>query len=1117
MIPNDSMDGYQEVETLAQKQLSLSMAMELFKVVFFNLSNNNIPYANSRELRAHDQLVLHLVEAVSRSNPEMLSYILSSHCATTNAIKEAVYGSAIREKDHETVLRLLESGIDPNKKIENFQLFKCTFKRGMIELDCNLVSSPWSGIYEAAFACDTRLGKILINAGASVSHACIKSISALEIAAFAGGYAGASNKSVEFAQLLIEHGALIDNSTSCRKCTRLKLLSPIAISIIRQNNRMAEFLTEQDASIRPYEYTEVSRRGCDYHTVGLLQFKYFGIRTTPLNTAIVSGNMLIVERLLQPILSHPRPICLRFVKEALMTSILVGDADTASKLLAHHPGLLTIDRWTLGVKPLVATAWNKDISIAELLLERGAHIGPKRGDGILQVETPAPMHVAAYYGNTSLVRQLMHRGADHNVRYKSPQVLEPPGRLFFDTSFSRLLPVAVASPLQLALWNGSRETVSLLISQDAGVLSGKSFQGVDLEDGISISGLTFGVTSVLSSNQNARAVFEATKEIGSAFSVIQSYFSLGGLYRSEDLYLAVLAAIESKDYSIVRLIADYRPIGEIDSHEASALMLSIEEREWVIVSLLLRDPFLPGPSRSYYRIVNERLNYNEKEGLNHNRGYPDCSGHGLTPLVWAIHSKIDPVTRKLLQRGYKLQDGDVSILVGDILTVASTLYLLESMDLSCRQALLCCSIKMSCDIQQIQKCIGLVDSLDFDYCSMLHGTKIEESPLRLAAFMGDVSIVRLLLDVGAGTDFSPPGKKTALHIAAIVGHFDVVKSLLDGGAIVEPPRRLERGATALQWSAINGHLRIAKLLISSGADINTPPAKDCGRTALEGAAERGRLDMVQFLLEMGAKLDGEMRIYYVRSVDLAKRNGHYTIANLLKENGSWGERDQVLYDRPGFLMDEAHFRYDEEMDDWHIRKMKSLNGCEGSVGSSDSDFSLFSARSDTSDVEIDELDNVEEIDEFANQAYGIRHIPQAWWDGIDFAFADPYTHNFTGEQTLGHDLASYQLTTSHRVTELHETLEDSDAREPFTVQSAINQANNATVDHAPDRLDIVEEVVVREENLDLGIYNYTPGTDFVAGQLVSPNTVKTKWEGPFSNSREIDDINEVFGVLPFRL
>ncbi|KAI8951636.1 ankyrin repeat-containing domain protein [Xylaria longipes] len=638
MIPDDSVGGRQKAEALARKELSLSMATEMLKLVFFSLSNNhNIPYQNERNLRVHDRLVLHLIEAVSYSNPEMLSCIYSTgHCATTNAIKEAVYGSAIREKNYALVSRLLESGVDPNTNIQKFRHIECTIKRGIIELDRRFPSPPVrSGICEAAFACDIHLAKILLNAGASADSTCTMSGSALEIAAFAGGSAGASDKSAKFAQLLIEHGALIDRSASCRKCRLLKLISPIAISIARQNTHMLEVLIKEEASISLYTYSEVLRREHDNSRYGGTTwssrvFRSFKRSYAPLDVAIISGNDGLIRRLLRPVLSYPTQASVQVVKQALTTSCLSGNADTVSKLLAHHPDILTTDEWTLGVTPLVATAWNKDITIAELLLELGAHIGPTPGNRISRTVTPTPIHVAAYHGNTSLVRHLVDRGADCNVRYTP----EPPSDYHLTNTLVWLLPAVVASPLQLALWSGSGDTATLLISYHSNILGGRLVQAVNLGNSASIPDLVFEGANVLSANKNVRMLLEATVEIGNAISTIGSYFSLGGLYRSEDLYLAVRAAIKWKDYSVVRLLADHRPVGEIDRHEASSLVLSIEECEWNLVSLLLCDPFLPGPSQSYYIITDSTLYYTSINwGLrygypNGNRGY--C---GLTPLV----------------------------------------------------------------------------------------------------------------------------------------------------------------------------------------------------------------------------------------------------------------------------------------------------------------------------------------------------------------------------------------------------------------------------------------------------------------------------------------------------
>ncbi|KAI0466951.1 hypothetical protein F4859DRAFT_282112 [Xylaria cf. heliscus] len=70
---------------------------------------------------------------------------------------------------------------------------------------------------------------------------------------------------------------------------------------------------------------------------------------------------------------------------------------------------------------------------------------------------------------------------------------------------------------------------------------------------------------------------------------------------------------------------------------------------------------------------------------------------------------------------------------------------------------------------------------------------------------------------------------------------------------------------------------------------------------------------------MDTQIDGRMRIYYVRSVEFAKKRGRHSLANYLMQYGSCGDRDQILHDNPSNLAPDVHFRYEEEVDKWHIR------------------------------------------------------------------------------------------------------------------------------------------------------------------------------------------------------
>lgn len=1098
MIPDDRTGESQRARALSPKQMSLSMATEVLKLVFFNLSNNNIPDNNQRELRTHDKLLLHLVEAVSSSNPEILSRIYSGDCATTKAVKEAVYGSAIREKHYAIVSRLLESGVCPNTQVRGVRHRECKLERGIVKLQWELLSKRRSGLHEAASACDIRLAKILLDAGASADSACTRDISALDMAAFAGGDASASDDSLKFAQLLVERGALIGGSTSCRGCRHLALISPIAVSVSKRNAPLADYLIELDTSMGSYQYTEDSQWACGLGKWSASPRGLVGTSYKALHIAIVLGNKDMIWRLLQPMLSYSTqaPI-LDVVKGAFITACLAGDANTVSKLLAYHPSLREIDqRWPEGVTPLVATAWNKDITIAERLLGLDAPVGPRYGDGISRTSAPAPIHVAAYNGNTSLVRRLLSRGADCNVRY-TPATSEILGH-----PRARLLPVVDASPLQLALWSGSGDTAALLISD------GKLVRANDMNEDMSICDLAFEGPNVLSVNQTVRMALESTAEIGDKISIIRSYFYLGGLYRSQDLYLAVNAAIESKDCSLVRLLADHRPIREIDSYEASALVISIGKHEWDLVSILLRDPFLPGTSQSYYIELDDgRLKFHEYEDSDR-RPYPECYSYELTPLCWAILAATESIVEDMMRRGYKLQEQDMDFLGRDDKRNARAancvLRSLKSRDLRYRQALLCSSLR-SHDTQRIHKYIKLVDTLDFEIDMVC---KFVYSPLGLAALLGDVEVVRLLLDAGASTEFRQhPTNATALQFAAYIGHLDVVKYLLSRGATVEPPRRLETGATALQWSARRGDLDMAKILLSNMADINALPAKQYGFTALEGAATYGRLDMVQFLLEMGAGLEGEMRIYYVRSVRFAREEGHYAIADLLKGYGSWGGRDQALYDRPGTLDRCCYYRYDAEISDWHIREILSGAGDDWySVGSSD-----------TSDDGIEQADNVEDdSDESSDSYYDMDRISRTWCPGIDHIAAKPGGHDFTNERSWGHgSMASSQISTSQRVIELDGTLIDDDVVQIATDNDALNEttANG----HTADELAIRRKGSTRiEGEPSFEVDNFTPGMSWTNEHNVLLDPAETEWEGPFSNFSEVDDLNKAFGVLPFR-
>ena len=115
---------------------------------------------------------------------------------------------------------------------------------------------------------------------------------------------------------------------------------------------------------------------------------------------------------------------------------------------------------------------------------------------------------------------------------------------------------------------------------------------------------------------------------------------------------------------------------------------------------------------------------------------------------------------------------------------------------------------------------------------------------------GNLTLARLLIEVG--TFISPTSAYgfTPLHWAATKGYIDLAVLLLDAGAELEKTDWY--GFTPLNRAAWNGHLDVCKLLISRGANLETFNIKY--HTPLHGAAMQGYLKVVQLLVEHGANV-----------------------------------------------------------------------------------------------------------------------------------------------------------------------------------------------------------------------------------------------------------------------
>jgi ankyrin repeat protein len=105
---------------------------------------------------------------------------------------------------------------------------------------------------------------------------------------------------------------------------------------------------------------------------------------------------------------------------------------------------------------------------------------------------------------------------------------------------------------------------------------------------------------------------------------------------------------------------------------------------------------------------------------------------------------------------------------------------------------------------------------------------VQYTPLLLAAAIGRVDIVRVLLENGASVGRTNHKGWTALHVAAYHGQLEVCRLLLDRGAYINAVTWRKK-KSPLQSAARTGHLSVVQLLVERGANVRYKNAD--GQTA----------------------------------------------------------------------------------------------------------------------------------------------------------------------------------------------------------------------------------------------------------------------------------------------
>lgn len=123
--------------------------------------------------------------------------------------------------------------------------------------------------------------------------------------------------------------------------------------------------------------------------------------------------------------------------------------------------------------------------------------------------------------------------------------------------------------------------------------------------------------------------------------------------------------------------------------------------------------------------------------------------------------------------------------------------------------------------------------------------------LMVAAKIGDIDLMKQLIETKADVNAKTKSGTTALMLACNCGHTEAVRLLIEAGANVHHKNEYEE--TALGWAVDPDKPEIIKLLIDAKADFQAKD--DQGYTPLIVAAAKGCTEIVKFLLEKQVEID----------------------------------------------------------------------------------------------------------------------------------------------------------------------------------------------------------------------------------------------------------------------